>query len=68
MSAKDKYHDIVRVALERDGWLITDDPLRIEIGDRAIKIDLGTERLIAAEKGEEKILIITDNVAALGNN
>ena len=57
MSAKDKYHDIVRAALEREGWFITDDPLRIEIGDRAIKIDLGAERLIAAEKGEEKIAV-----------
>ncbi|MCB9298892.1 MAG: XisH family protein [Lewinellaceae bacterium] len=52
-----KYHDIVRAALERDGWLITDDPLRIEVGDRTIKIDLGAERLIAAEKGEEKIAV-----------
>lgn len=57
MSAKDKYHDIVRAALESDGWLITDDPLRIEIGDRAIKIDLGAERLIGAEKGDEKIAV-----------
>jgi hypothetical protein len=30
MGAKDKYHDIVRLALERDGWIITDDPLPIK--------------------------------------
>jgi len=57
MGAKDKYHDIVRLALERDGWIITDDPLRIEVGDRAIKIDLGAERFIGAERGEEKIAV-----------
>jgi hypothetical protein len=27
MSAKDKFHDIVRLALEKDGWNITNDPL-----------------------------------------
>ena len=27
MSAKDKFHDIVRLALEKDGWNITSDPL-----------------------------------------
>jgi hypothetical protein len=29
--AKDKYHDLVRLALENDGWTITNDPLRIPI-------------------------------------
>ncbi|GCL41741.1 fdxN element excision controlling factor protein XisH [Dolichospermum planctonicum] len=27
MSAKDFFHNAVRLALEKDGWLITDDPL-----------------------------------------
>lgn len=36
MGAKDKFRDIVRAALEQDGWIITDDPLRIEAGDRSI--------------------------------
>jgi hypothetical protein len=26
MSAKDKFHNLVRIALEKDGWAITDDP------------------------------------------
>ena len=27
MSAKDIYHETVRIALEKDGWTITSDPL-----------------------------------------
>ncbi|MCB9265014.1 MAG: XisH family protein [Lewinellaceae bacterium] len=57
MMAKDKYHDIVKSALESDGWEITDDPLKIETGDRTIQIDLGAERVIGAEKGGEKIAV-----------
>ncbi len=26
--AKDIYHSTVRIALEKDGWTITDDPFR----------------------------------------
>lgn len=55
--ARDKYHDIVISALESDGWEITDDPLKIETGDRTIQIDLGAERIIGAEKGGEKIAV-----------
>lgn len=57
MAAKDKYHDIVCEALLKDGWTITDDPLKFEVDGRNIKIDLGAERLIGAEKDEEKIAI-----------
>lgn len=31
MPAKDVYHDIVKRALEKDGWRITDDPLVIRV-------------------------------------
>jgi XisH protein len=56
--AKDKYHDHVRLALENDGWTITNDPLRIPIGRRKAYIDLGAERLIiGALKGTEKIAV-----------
>jgi hypothetical protein len=58
MPAKDFYHDTVRVALEKDGWLITHDPLYLRIGKYKTYIDLGAEKhLIAAEKGSEKIAV-----------
>jgi hypothetical protein len=55
--AKDVFHDAVRKGLEKEGWLITDDPLRIQVGGVNMEIDLGAEKIIAAERGEEKIAV-----------
>lgn len=57
MPAKDKFHDVVKVALQKDGWQITDDPLSISVGGVDMLIDLGAERLLAAEKQGEKIAV-----------
>jgi hypothetical protein len=57
MAAKDIYHDHVRKALENDGWTITDDPYGLKWGRASLQIDLGAERLIAAEKGNQKIAV-----------
>jgi hypothetical protein len=56
MPAKDKYHDIVRVALEKSGWSITHDPYIIRVGKRRGFIDLGAE-FLAAEKDAVKIAV-----------
>lgn len=55
--AKDLFHDAVRRGLEKDQWTVTDDPLELELEEITVKIDLGAERLIAAERGEEKIAV-----------
>lgn len=55
--ARDKFHYQFKKALENEGWKITDDPLSFKIGKIQVQIDLGAERLIAAEKGSEKIAI-----------
>jgi hypothetical protein len=55
--AKDTYHYIVKNALENDGWLITHDPYFLKAKPHKLQIDLGAERIIAAEKGSEKIAI-----------
>jgi hypothetical protein len=58
MPRKDAYHDIVKRALEKDGWTITHDPLHLEMGGVRINIDLGAEQQpIAAEKDGEKIAV-----------
>jgi hypothetical protein len=58
MPARDAYHDAVRNALIKDGWTITDDPLRLRLrGGRNLFVDLGAERLLAAERGTEKIAV-----------
>ncbi len=55
--AKDVFHYAVKKGLEKEGWLITDDPLRIKAGGADMEIDLGAEKLIAAERGNEKIAV-----------
>jgi XisH protein len=55
--AKDIYHNTVRVALEKDGWTITDDPLTLPIGERSVYVDLGAEKLLTAERAGQRIAI-----------
>jgi len=58
MPARDYYHNTVRNALIKDGWTITHDPYRLKLTrGKNLFVDLGAERLIAAEKGIEKIAI-----------
>lgn len=57
MPAKDLLHDCVKNALVKDGWKITDDPFRLKYKGRKLYVDLGAERILAAEKGEEKIAV-----------
>src|SRR5262245_55558340 len=57
MPARDTYHDAVRRALVKDGWTITDDPYRLVWGERDFYVDLGAERIVAAEKGGKRIAV-----------
>lgn len=57
MPRKDKIHDAVRNALIKDGWTITNDPLFLEYGDDDMYVDLGAERLLGAERDNEKIAV-----------
>lgn len=57
MSVRDIFHNTVKTALIKDGWTITDDPLRLEVGGVSVSIDLSAERLIAAERRGQKIAV-----------
>src|SRR4051794_2927365 len=57
MPAKDMFHDCVRNSLIQDGWTITHDPLRLRWGGKDLYVDLGAERLIAAEKSGQRIAV-----------
>ncbi|MEH2411620.1 XisH family protein [Nostoc sp.] len=57
MSAKDVFHEVVKTALQKDGWQITNDPLTISVGGVNLSIDLAAEKLIAAEREGEKIAV-----------
>lgn len=55
--AKDFYHDNVREALEKDGWVITHDPYRVKVDEIGYEIDFGAEPLIGAQKDEKMIAV-----------
>jgi hypothetical protein len=54
--AKDAFHDVVKAALLKDGWTVT-DPLRLKIGKVKMAIDLGGDRLVGADRQGEKIAV-----------
>lgn len=76
MPAKDFFHDAVKQGLIVDGWTITADPLIVALGGVDMYVDLGAEKLIAAEKENRRIAVevksflgpspISDFHAALG--
>jgi hypothetical protein len=76
MAARDLFHEAVKVALQKENWVITDDPLKVEAGGAKFEIDLGAEHLLGAERAGEMIAVeiksflgdspITDYHAALG--
>ncbi len=57
MPEKDIFHDIVKNALIKEKWKITDDPLFIQYGGIDFYVDLGAEKIIAAEKEGQKIAV-----------
>ena len=57
MPLKDFYHDTFVTALKKDGWTITYDPLTVSVGKTDLLIDLGAERILAAERSGERIAV-----------
>lgn len=57
MPARDSFHQAVKIALIKEQWQITHDPLSLSFGGVDFSIDLGAEKLIAAQKDNQKIAI-----------
>ena len=57
MPAKDIYHEPFVRALQKDGWAITHDPLTVTVEGTNLLIDVGAERLLAAQRGNERIAV-----------
>ncbi|MBK9012915.1 MAG: fatty-acid oxidation protein subunit alpha [Saprospiraceae bacterium] len=58
MPKRDNLHQVVKIALYKEGWNITYDPLFVPTeGGINFFIDLGMERFIGAEKEGEKIAV-----------
>jgi hypothetical protein len=55
--AKDIFHNPVRHALEKEQWIITDDPLFLRFGGVDMYVDLAAEQILGAEKNGEKIAV-----------
>jgi glucose-6-phosphate 1-dehydrogenase len=55
--ARDNLHQVVRIALEKEGWIITDDPFYLGFGRDVVAIDLAAQRTIAAERNDQKIAV-----------
>ncbi|WP_373511690.1 element excision factor XisH family protein [Persicitalea sp.] len=55
--AKDLFHEAVKVALQKEGWEITDDPYVVEAFSTNYNVDLGAERLIGARREKELIAV-----------
>jgi hypothetical protein len=56
MPKRDRYHDEVKAALVKDGWVITHDPLRLQWGAKDMYIDIGpsTSWLLRRIGGESR--------------
>lgn len=57
MSARDFFHTIVKNALIKEGWEITHDPFSLSFGGINMSVDLGSQKLIAAENNQQKIAV-----------
>ena len=55
--AKDIFHEAAKQALINDGWTVTHDPFHLNYFGKDLYIDLGAERLIAAQKENELIAV-----------
>ena len=55
--AKDAYHETVKRALEKDGWLITHDPFVLKYKDLTVYADLGAEKIFIQNEKESKIVV-----------
>ncbi|MEQ8960763.1 MAG: XisH family protein [Coleofasciculus sp. C2-GNP5-27] len=64
---KDRFHDVVRTALEKDNWKITADPYEISIDDVDFEIDLAAEQLLAAERENQKIAVEVKSFISASN-
>jgi XisH protein len=63
MSAKDLFHETVKQALLKDGW-INVAPLTLRYGTTKLEIDLGAEQVFVAQKNNVQVAIEVKSFAA----
>lgn len=62
MSRRDSYHYAVKRALAKDGWTVTNDPLRITYRGTTVSTDLGAEKAAAVDGQRIAVEIIAVEV------
>ena len=68
MAAKDIVHDIVREALEKEGWFIIRDPFFLRVSENiSMFVDLAADKLLLAERGTLKIAVEVKSFVGLSN-
>lgn len=55
LPAKDIYHDTMKKALIKDGWIVTHEQMHLKWGAKDMYVDSGAEKFMAAEKDGRKI-------------
>lgn len=56
--ARDIFHNLVKEALQQDGWLITHDPYPLHSRrEGGLQTDLGAEKIITAERNNVRIAV-----------
>ena len=62
---KERFHDVVRTALEKEGWQITAAPYEIKVDDVEFEIDLAAEQILAATRENQKIGLLFNGYRAI---
>ena len=57
MPVKDVFHNLVKHALGKEGWVVTHEHYYLKIDDRDMFIDLAAEKVLAAEKDGVRIAV-----------
>lgn len=55
--AKDLYNNAVRVALEKDNWIITEEEIKLATDKPDVLVNLASEKILMAERQGEKIAV-----------
>jgi XisH protein len=63
MPARDAFHETVKLALGREGWLNI-APITLRYGKTKLEVDLGAERFLIAQKGSIQIAVEVKSFAA----
>jgi XisH protein len=63
MSARDLFHEAVKQALDKDGW-VNVAPLTLRYGTTKLEIDLGAEQVFVAQKNNVQVAIEVKSFAA----